>query len=76
MKKVLLFVGTTVLLASCSTEWSAKDEEVFKEACEKQGSLDCDCALKKAKEKYPNINDWVEKGGKDKELAKEVATNC
>ncbi len=76
MKKVLLLAAVAVAISSCSTEWSENDEKIFMDECKKAGSIDCDCALEKVKKAYPNINDWKEKGGKDKELAGEIATSC
>jgi hypothetical protein len=76
MKKVLFLAAVALTISSCSTEWSANDEKIFMDQCKKMGSIDCDCALEKVKKAYPNINDWNEKGGKDKELAGEIATSC
>ena len=78
MKKVkfLSLLAAGVFLASCSTGWTEENKETFMKECEGQELIDCDCALEKAMEKYPKIADWNEKGGKDKELATEVAENC
>lgn len=79
MKKgiyLLGFVAMGAFAVSCSSGWSQKDKDTFLDECKKHESMDCDCALEKVIEKYPKIADWNEKGGKDKELAKEIAEGC
>ncbi len=77
MMKLVLGITLALALGSCSSEWKESDEKTFMDVCkEKMYDIDCDCAMKKVKEKYPDINEWNEKGGKDKDLAAEIASGC
>ena len=53
MKKLFIIPMALLILTACGG-WSSKDKDDFKKICETTGRADCDCALKKAMEKYPS----------------------
>ena len=73
--KVLLSVIIAILVASCSG-WSKGGENAYMDSCKQTGSIDCDCAIKLTKKKYPNESDFNKKGGDDMDLAYEIAEKC
>ncbi len=73
--KVLLSVIIAILVASCSG-WSKGGENAYMDSCKQTGSIDCDCAMKLTKKKYPNESDFNKKGGDDMDLAYEIAQKC
>ena len=74
MKYIFIF-PLSLFIASC-TGWSNGGENGFKDSCKQTQNIDCDCALKLTKKKYPNESDFNEKGGEDFALAKEIAKKC
>jgi hypothetical protein len=73
--KVLVSVIIAILVASCSG-WSKGGENAYMDSCKQTGSIDCDCAMKLTKKKYPNESDFNKKGGDDMDLAYEIAEKC
>ena len=73
--KYIFILPLALVLSSCGG-WSKGGENAFKDSCQQAGSIDCDCAMKLTKKKYPNESDFNEKGGDDAELALEIATKC
>ncbi len=73
--RILLFLALTLSITSCSG-WSKGGENAYMGSCKQAGSIDCGCAMKLTKKKYPNESDFNEKGGEDMELALEIAEKC
>lgn len=73
--KVLVSVIIAILVASCSG-WSKGGENAYMDSCKQTGNIDCDCAMKLTKKKYPNESDFNKKGGDDMDLAYEIAEKC
>ncbi len=73
--RILLFLALTLSITSCSG-WSKGGENAYMGSCKQAGGIDCDCAMKLTKKKYPNESDFNEKGGEDMELALEIAEKC
>jgi len=73
--KVLFSIFLVISISSC-TGWSKGGENAYMDSCKRTGSIDCDCAMKLTKKKYPNESDFNEKGGNDMDLAYEIAEKC
>ena len=73
--KILFSVLIVICISSCSG-WSKGGENAYMDSCKQTGSIDCNCAMKLTKKKYPNESDFNEKGGDDMELATEIAEKC
>ncbi len=73
--KVLIILAVVLCITSCSG-WSKGGENAFMDSCKQTGQIDCDCAMKLTKKRYPNESDFNEKGGDDMELAAEIAEKC
>jgi hypothetical protein len=73
--RILLFLAVALSISSCSG-WSKGGENAYMDSCKQAGSIDCDCAMKLTKKKYPNESDFNKKGGDDLALALEIAEKC
>jgi len=89
--RILLFLAVALSISSCSG-WSKGGENAYIDSCKQEkeieaiiadeydetvrSSIDCDCAMKLTKKKYPNESDFNKKGGDDMELALEIAKKC
>ena len=73
--RILLFLAVALSISSCSG-WSKGGENAYMDSCKQAGSIDCDCAMKLTKKKYPNESDFNKKGGDDMALALEIAEKC
>ncbi len=73
--RILIVLAVVLSISSCSG-WSKGGENAYMGSCKQAGSIDCDCAMKLRKKKYPNESDFNEKGGDDMELALEIAEKC
>jgi len=76
MKKMILPVTAIGMFLTSCGGWSGTAKDDFMKSCEKAEILDCKCALDKTMTKYPNQDDFAASGGKDMELAKDLATGC
>ena len=72
MKKYILFLLPSVLFfTACKNTWSQEDKDMFYQSCIDDantwaGSPDkaktyCDCMIEKMMQKYPSVNDALEK---------------
>ena len=73
--RVLSALAVVLSISSCSG-WSKGGENAYMGSCKQAGSIDCDCAMKLTKKKYPNESDFNKKGGEDMSLALEIAEKC
>ena len=73
--RILLFLAVALSISSCSG-WSKGGENAYMDSCKQAGSIDCDCAMKLTKKKYPYESDFNKKGGDDMALALEIAEKC
>ncbi|MFN5635390.1 MAG: hypothetical protein ACK49D_12000 [Flavobacteriia bacterium] len=73
--KVLIILAVALSITSCGG-WSKGGENAYMDSCNQAGQIDCDCAMKLTKKRYPNESDFNKKGGDDMELAAEIVEKC